>query len=299
MTRKFNILEKNPLLAGPSLDSRAKLGSPYRLLPIDQIDFDPEQPRREFDQEALAELAASIQEYGVLCPILVRVEANGRFMVVAGERRLRACKLLALDTIPAVVDSADPAENTTLAKQLVENLQREDLSPLERSLAIGQLRDKYGWSIREIAKRLGISKTSVQRSLEILELPDDLQALLQSGGSESKVMLLTKLPTREMRSKFISILDDLTRAQLEEEIEKLLRGDTSGFDPKVYHGGTPKKSRDKRPEDKRLEEELQRSLGTRVEILRHPSKEDAGKIVVEFFSREDLSEIYRRLSNSL
>jgi ParB family chromosome partitioning protein len=269
------------------------------LIPIDQIDFDPDQPRREFDQESLAELAASIQEYGVLCPILVRVETNGRFMVVAGERRLRASKLLALDSIPAMVDSADPSENTTLAKQLVENLQREDLNPLERSLAIGQLRDKYGWSVREIAKRLGISKTSAQRSLEILELPDDLQSLLQSGASESKVMLLTKLPTREMRSKFISMLDDLTRVQLDMEIEKELRGEGSGFDPKVYHGGTLKKPREKRPEDKRLEEELQRSLGTKVEIVRHPSKEDAGRLTVEFFSREDLSEIYRRLSNSV
>ena len=299
MTRKFNILEKNPLLAGPSLDSRAKTGSPYRLIPIDQIDFDPDQPRREFDQEALAELAASIQEYGVLCPILVRVETNGRFMVVAGERRLRATKLLALESIPAMVDSADPAENTTLAKQLVENLQREDLNALERSLAIGQLRDKYGWSVREIAKRLGISKTSAQRSLEILDLPDDLQSLLQSGASESKVMLLAKLPSREMRSKFISMLDDLTRAQLDEEIDKELRGEGSGIPLGVYHGGTQKRLREKRPEDKRLEEELQRSLGTKVEIVRHPSKEDAGRLTVEFFSREDLSEIYRRLSNSV
>ena len=167
---KFDI---NPLLSGPSLAERAISGSPYRELPIDDIDVDIDQPRRVFDKESLDELAASISEYGVINPITVKVMPGGTYRLISGERRLRAAKQAGLTTISALVDASDLDDPNRLGKQLVENLQRENLSPMERALAIGQLKETYGWSIREIAKRLGISKGLVQRSLEALALPED------------------------------------------------------------------------------------------------------------------------------
>ena len=294
MARKNLKFEMNPLLSGPTLEARAKSGSPYRLLPISEIDVDPEQPRRYFDTEALSELAASIKEYGVLSPILVRVTAGGTYRVVAGERRLRACRLLGLDTIPAVIDTEDREEKSTLAKQLVENLQRQDLSSLERANAMGQLRDRHAWSVREIARRLGASKTLVQRSLDLLNLPDDLLAALAAGASETKVALLQRIEDRDLRKELLAQLDQLSRAALEQKISALLSGtDAEG---EVSHRGTPRaKAARLSTEDKRIVEELQRALGAKVQLLRGKKNSKQGKLVLEFYSTEDLSELHRRL----
>ena len=197
-------ISNNPLFSGPSLEARSAAGivanGPYRELQISDIDVDPNQPRRVFSEEGLAELAGSIKEHGVLCPILVKAAEGGTFRLVAGERRLRASKLAGLDKIPAIIDSSNDSEGTKLAKQLVENVQRESLSPMEKALAIGQLKEQTDWSIREIAKQLGVSKGFVQRSLEILALPEDLQAALISGASESKVLILAKVEDKVARS---------------------------------------------------------------------------------------------------
>lgn len=301
MARKNLRFEINPLLAGPSLEARTKAGSPYRVIPLSEVDVDPDQPRRAFDAEALAELAASIKEYGVLNPILVRVTAGGTYRVIAGERRLRACRLLGLDTIPAIIDVEDNEEKSTLAKQLVENIQRQDLSPFERASAVGQLKDRYDWSIREIAKKLGASKSMVQRSLDLLELPEDLQVALLAGAAESKILLLAKVEDRELRKELIQKLDDYSRNALEVKIKELLgEEDSEG----VSHSGTVAKTRigptNKKlsPEDKRLVDEIQRALGTKIQLLRNSSKKGQGKLVLEFYSSADLEEMHKRLVNS-
>ena len=291
MARKPLRFEQNPLLAGPSLEARSKLGSPYRELNIADIDADPSQPRRSFDAEALAELAASIKEYGVLSPILVRVTEGGSYRVVAGERRFRASKLLGKTTIPAIIDSSDD-DGATLAKQLVENLQRQDLSPVERAEAVGRLKEDGKLSIRDLATKLGVSKSAVQRSLDILELPDDLRAALADGASESKVLLLAQVTDRAKRQALLKRLDGLTRDQLEEELG---RGPGEGKKSKkteVSHGGTDQRLT---PEDRRIVEELQKALGMKVQLLRRDDGKAHGKLVVDFYSREDLGELYRRL----
>lgn len=308
MAKKNLKFELNPLLSGPTLEARTRTGSPYRLLPISEIDGDPEQPRRQFEAEALAELAASIKEYGLLSPILVRVTAGGTYRVVAGERRLRASRLLGLDTIPAIIDSDDGEEKSTLAKQLVENIQRQDLTPLERAIAMAQLRDRHAWSVREIARRLGTSKSLVQRSLDLLALPDDLQAAIQAGAAETKVALLAQLEDREIRRQLLDRLDEISRDGLEVQIGRVLRGEPLFFgqQEEVSHGGTAtedrtakeravKKRRTISAEDKRLVEDLQRTLGTKVQIARTSRKAEQGKMVIDFYSSDDLSEIVRRL----
>lgn len=297
MARKTLKFEMNPLLGGPTLEARTRSGSPYRLLPLAEIDVDPDQPRRNFDTEALAELAASIKEHGVICPILVKVTAGGTYRVVAGERRLRASRLIGLETIPAIIDSEDADENNTLAKQLVENLQREDLSAIERALAVGQLRDRYGWSVREIAKKLGASKSLVQRSLDVLGLPEDLRDALQAGASESKVLLLQQIEDRETRKVLLERIEELSRNELELEIQRALSPDS---DAPVSHRGTeavkgvsPKRAVSL--EDRRIIDDIQRSLGTKVDIIRSAKKEGVGRLVLDFYAAEDLEELYRRL----
>jgi ParB family chromosome partitioning protein len=284
---------KNPLLGGPSLAERARSGSPYREIPIHEIDVDPDQPRRVFEKEQLDELASSIREYGVLSPILVRSLDGGTFRLIAGERRLRAAKLAGLSTVPAVVDQTDD-DQSILPKQLVENLQRADLTPMERALAFGHLRDKFGWGVREIARQLGVSKTLVQRSLEILSLPDDLQAALIAGAAESKILLLGQLEDRELRKELLEQIDTLTR----EDLEAVLAGRSRSEEEEVSHGGTlGRKKRDRlTAEDRRILEELQSSLGTKVQLARKANS-SGGKLTIEFYSTEDLNDIYQRLTN--
>ena len=294
MARKNLKFDLNPLLSGPSLEARTKSGSPYRLLPLSEIDVDPEQPRRSFEPESLAELAASIKEYGVLSPILVRVTAGGTYRVVAGERRLRASKLLDLDTIPAVIDTDDKADQSTLAKQRVENIQRQDLAPMERAQAMAMLRDRHSWSVREIARRLGTSKSLVQRSMDLLELPEDLRAALLRGVPESKVLLLKSVEDRALRQELLASMDDLSRDALEQRIREI------GGD-EVSHGGTDKRRTKSRrflnADDKRIVEEIQRSLGTKVQLIRTGKSSGQGRLTIEFYSEDDLNEMHKRLTS--
>ncbi len=297
MSRKALKFEINPLLSGPSLDVRARSGSPYRIIPLNDIDVDPDQPRRSFDAESIAELASSIDAHGLLCPILVRATEGGTFRLVSGERRLRACKSLGLDTIPAILDTQEGEQSDILAKQLVENIQRSDLNPMERALAVGQLKERFSLSVREIAVKLGLSKSSVQRSMDLLGLPDDLQAALISGAPETKVVQLAKVADVSKRKKLLDNLEKLNRDELSYILE-------SGVDiDEVSHGGTPRDGEilsrigDSKSQiaDQRMEEELRKDLGMKIAIKRNPKALEKGRITIDFYSKSDLSEIYDRL----
>lgn len=290
MTKKSIKFAFNPLLSGPSIKDRSYAGSPYRLLSVSEIDLDPDQPRRVFDEGALGELAESIKLYGILNPILVRQTEVGTYRIVAGERRFRAAKLAGLDLVPAILDQRDESDSERLALQLVENLQRQDLSSMERAIAIGQLKEQHSVSIRDIARLLGISKSMVQRSLEVLQLPDDLQAALISGVSESKVLLLANVQSRSQREALLRQIEGLTREKLEELITQ----------DEVSHGGTNKKSQTKKrelsTEDRRIVEAIQRKLGTKVKLTRKPGRAKGGSLTLEFYTSEDLDELFKRLT---
>ncbi len=283
MVRKKLVLANNPLFGGPDLSDRERSGSPYREIKIEAIDRDPNQPRVNFDEDKLGELSASIKTYGVLSPILVTPSKSpGRYKLISGERRLRASVMGGIATIPAIIDrEADSNGDRTLAVQLVENLQRDDLTPLERAHAIGALKETYSLSIRDIAEKLGVSKAMVQRSLEILDLPDDLLNALREGASESKVLLLAKIEDAEVRSSYLKDIDSLTRNDLKKSLDEDREGDTQ----------TVKLS----PEDIRITDEIQRSLGMKVKMSRPTPSSDQGKLVIEFYSSDDLQEVFRRL----
>ena len=279
-------LANNPLLSGPALHERQSVGLPYREIPISSIERDPNQPRVSFDEDRLRELADSIKQYGVLSPILVQPSrVAGKFKVIAGERRLRASKMLGLEYIPALVDAESESDGEKiLSIQLVENLQRSDLTSLERAHAIGALRDTYSLSVREIAARLGISKSMVQRSLEILELPDDLLNALREGAAESKVLMLAKISDPEERAVHLRDIDSLTRDELKINVEKSKTTKPSASEEVTLS-----------PEDRRIAEEIQRAIGVKAKLSRNSSNSESGKVILEFYSGEDLQEIFRRL----
>ena len=284
MNKKRMVFANNPLLGGPAMDDRARVGIPYRELPIGSIDTDPNQPRVMFDSDKLDELSRSIQTYGVLSPILVRPGGKpGRYMLISGERRIRAAKMAGLKSIPAMVSQEEGAsDDKTLAIQLVENIQRADLSPLERAHAIAALKDTHSLSVRDIGDKLGISKSMVQRSLDILNLPDDLLHALREGASESKVLLLAKIEDPEIRASYLKDLDVLTRSKLQKDL------DSKG--PKAV-----KESAEPSPEDSRIADEIRRALGVKVALTRAVPGAEKGRLVIEFYSDGDLQDIFRRL----
>lgn len=286
MTKRGFSFANNPLMQGPALQERARGGVPYREIPLSAIEADPNQPRRTFDQEKLQELAESIKLYGILSPILVRAgKLPGRYTVISGERRFRAANLAGLASIPAVVNQGDEAEDRMLAMQLVENLQRDDLTPLERAHAIGALRDAHNLSIRDIAEKLSISKSAVQRSLEILNLPDDLLNALREGASESKVLLLAKIDDESIRATYLKDLDVLTRTQLEKDLQS--SKSTEANDDTIQKGLSA--------EDMRIAEEIQRALGMKVRLARPNPGSENGRLTIEFYGDGDLQIVFRKL----
>jgi len=162
------------------------------LVPVDEIQPNPDQPRKHFDEEKLAELAASLKQHGLLQPIVVR-RVEGRFELVAGERRLRAAQLADIDRLPALVrEMEDPLEIA-----LIENLQREDLSPLEEAEALAQLIERHGYSHREVADILGKSRPYVSNTLALTRLPVSVKNDTHQEGSEVSRELLMAVARQE------------------------------------------------------------------------------------------------------
>lgn len=302
MSKRKLILANNPLLSGPALRERQETSQPsqsvstqsvpFREIPIEHIDADPNQPRSLFDESQLEELTQSIRRYGVLSPLLLRPsKIAGRFLVVAGERRFRAATQAGLRTVPAIIDrSLEGDKEKTLAIQLVENLQRADLAPLERAQAMGVLRDSFGLSIRDIADRLGVSKSLVHRSLDLLNLPPDLIVALQQGASESKILLLAKIDDEDLRATYLREIEEITRS----DIESHLKGQNEGKSTRSEIARADKDGfRD--PEDERIADEIQRAVGVRVRLQRESKDGSRGRLVLEFYSEEDLQEIFRKL----
>lgn len=281
--KKIN-LANNPLFVGPTLKERQEISVPYKEILVDLIKFDETQPRKEFNEEKLKELSESIKIYGILQPLTVRESKDG-FILVAGERRLRAAKLAGLQKVPVVVNNSTDDEKI-LEIQLVENLQRVDLNSYEKAIAIAALRDSYNLSVRDIAAKLSISKSAVQRSLDILNLPDDLIEALKKGYSESKIFLLADIPTKEQRAVYLNELNLISRDSLKTAVK-------SSKMPKKE-----KISKAFRAEDQRVESDIQRALGLKVKVNRTPNS-NGGKLILEFYTDDDFQVIYRKLMSDI
>jgi len=252
-------------------------------VPIARVRPNPLQPRKRFDPDGLASRTASITEHGVIQPIVVTETIDG-YQLVAGERRLRAAQAAGLDRIPAVVRQLADREQLEVA--LVENLQREDLDPLETADAYRQLIDEFGFSQDDLAARVGRARSTVANTLRLLDLAPGVQAAVADGRlSEGHGRALGGLP-QELQDRVLDsvIGQDLSVRQTEELVRRLR-------EPKPEASGPPGRRSD--PDLERVEEELRRSLGTKVSLAR---SRRGGRIVIEYYSEEELGRLYERLT---
>ena len=267
-----------------SLIPQRHSGQPGTLeIPIGRVGANPRQPRKRFDLEGLASLTASIVEHGVLQPILVTETIDG-YQLVAGERRLRAAQAAGLDRIPAVVRQLADRDQLELA--LVENLQREDLDPLETADAYRQLIDEFGFSQEDLAARVGRARSTVANTLRLLELAPGIQAAVADGRlTEGHGRALGGLATELQDRVLDSVIGQELSVRQTEELVRRLR------EPKPQPEGVPARRAD--PDLERVEEDLRRALGTKVSLAR---SRRGGRIVIEYYSDEELGRIYERLT---
>jgi ParB family chromosome partitioning protein len=247
-------------------------------IPLAELESNPLQPRRRFEPTALEELAATIRTHGVLTPVVVRRAAHG-YQVVAGERRVRAARLAGLTRIPAIVKEASNAQALEMA--LVENLQREDLNPLEAAEAYRRLVEDFGLTQEDVAGRLGRDRSSVANALRLLRLPrrlrEDLAAGILSEGHARALLGLEKAAD-QLRARDLVVKRGLT-VRATEALVRRLRRETSG------HGGRPRTGD---PNLQALEDQLRVALGTKVRIVRNGKR---GTLEISFFSDEDLTRV--------
>lgn len=171
-------------------------------LSVDQVHANPQQPRKQFDETALAELAESIKRFGILQPLVVTADKDGTYTLIAGERRLRASRLAKIQTVPAIIRSHEELEQLELA--LIENVQRVDLTPLEQAISIERLHEQFNFSYEEIAKRLGKAQSTVINTVRLLGLPEDArQALVDGKISEGHARAILALKGDTDRQKYL------------------------------------------------------------------------------------------------
>ena len=257
--------------AAPSFESDTRI----ETLPLREIEPDPGQPRKTFDDETLAELSASIAEHGLLQPIAVRPKPSGGYLIVAGERRWRASRMAGLTEVPVIVKDVTDEQAMELA--LVENLQREDLDPVEEAAGIRELMTRCNLTQEQAARKLGKSRSALANSLRLLSLPETVLELLKSGFitiGHAKVVL--GLPTPELQEEAAQVIADnqLNIRQAEALCKKLAK-------PAKEPVAAPLPSA--LPVE--VEESLKQALGSEVRVAYHDGK---GKLTVHFYSDDQL-----------
>lgn len=253
---------------------------------VDRISPNPYQPRIEFNEENLKSLAESIRQYGVLMPLVVTrkdIEKQDggiqtAYELIAGERRLRASKLVGLKEIPVVIRAGEQTDRMKLELAIIENLQREDLNAIDRAKALAQLAENFGLSHAEIGAKVGRSREYVSNSIRLLALPEAIQQAVVgkeiTEGHARALLMLTDRP-EEQDTLFKEIVLKKTTVRVVEQMARRIATDRI-------------RKHDKTPEMMELERSLTETLGTRVLIENRPN---GGRVLIEFFSPEDLSHI--------
>ncbi len=249
----------------------------------DEIKPNPHQPRSPIDESTLSELAASIREHGILQPLVVNRDGAGGYILIAGERRWRAARLAGLERVPVLIKDVAPQQMLELA--LVENIQRADLNPLEEALAYKQLIEEFGLSQGDVARRVGKSRVAVTNTLRLLQAaPAVRQALLDGRISEGHARALLGCSDAQQQEQLLALVlqRELTVRQTEALVQHTLR------EPKP----AAPVSRPA-PDVRALEESFQKRLGTRVRLHAGPK---GGRLVIYFYSDEELQSIYRHIT---
>lgn len=264
------------------IPQRAVSASAIVDVPLAHVRPNPYQPRRHIDDAGLEELAASIREHGVLQPVLVTETLDG-YQLIAGERRVRASRLAGLERIPALVRQL--ADRDQLEVALVENLQRSDLDPIEEALAYRQLIDEFGLTQERVAERVGKARATVANTLRLLELHADVQAAIGDGRiTEGHGRALAGLPVEGQAQVLRTVLAQGMSVRQTEELVRRLREPR----PAKSAPATPRLD----PDLERVEEHLRERLGTKVSLSRSRT---GGRIVIEYYSDEELARLYERL----
>ena len=252
--------------------------SPYRLLPIYKVEPNPDQPRQDFDQEELEALSQSIAEHGIVQPLTVREVSGGYYQIIAGERRWRAARLANLSEVPAVVIEADDKKAMELA--LIENLQRQDLNPVEEALGYQSLMADYGLTQEETAQRVGKSRPAVANSLRLLNLCPEVLAVLRKGAisaGHARAILALKDPRQqqEIAQKICAL--DLSVRQAEMLCKNMAKPPVQEKQPDLAVDYVAE-----------CEKSLSKHLGRGVKIVNGKRK---GKFELEFYGQEDLQNL--------
>ena len=249
-------------------------------VPVLAITPNPLQPRTVVDPEALAELAASIREHGLIQPLIVTQQGPDRYQLIAGERRWQAARMAGMAQVPVIVKEATPQQALEIA--LVENIQRADLNPLEEAVAFRQLVDEFDLTQEQVAERVGKSRVSVTNTLRLLRLPAAVkQALLDGTIREGHARALLALPTKEAQVAALKTI--LTKRLSVRQTEELTRRLMAEPEP-------PKQVEPPSPEIQALEEDFRETLGTKVKLFR--GRKGRGRLVIHFFSEEELQALY-------
>lgn len=258
-------------------------------LNIEQVIPNPDQPRQHFDEATIAGLAESIKSVGLIEPIIVRkdIEKDDCYIVVAGERRLRATKHIGVEKIRAIIIEADEEKNFTIA--LIENIQREDLDPIEEAKAYKILVSKFKLKQQEIAARVGKERASVANSMRLLNLPEDIQEAISEGTiSTGHAKVLLSVKGERQAELFEETMEKGLSVRALETIIKESK-ETAG----TGETGTPSKSKKKDAHIKKMEEKLRSLLGTKIEIKHSGSR---GRIEISYYSLDDFERILEMIS---
>lgn len=270
--------EKNNFTAETVVNKAEMRQGDVEKVDINKIYTNPNQPRKTFDKESLNELAESIRLHGLIQPIIVNKMDDG-YMIIAGERRYRACKICGLSEIDCIVKKYSSRQVAEIA--IIENLQREDLNPVEVAKGIKQLMEEYGLTQEKVAERLGKSRSSIANSIRILSLYPEVLELVEKGkvsfGHAKILASIEDYATQLLLAKKIA-KDKLTVRDLEKEVDALL--------------GNKKKKKVPALPSEELQDfisEMQRTLGTKVSVIGNDKK---GRIYIDYYSQDDLDRIY-------
>ncbi len=270
----------------PSIEDEIQSGALVENISLNRIYPNPNQPRKNFNEEALKELSASIKEQGIIQPIIVEREGD-RYTIVAGERRFRAARMAGLFDIPAIVRHYTDAEKLEAA--LIENIQREDLNAIDEARGYQMLMNTLHLNQEEVSEKVGKKRSTVANSLRLLKLPEDMQTALINGEITAghARALLSVLNPSDMRILYSRILHDgLSVRESEEQASSLNNGVRSKkSDKPVYTASAD-------PELRRIEQKFIDALGTKVAVKGNLKK---GKIEISYFSLDDLERIYEIL----
>ncbi len=274
----FAMYDEEVVQNTPSGNSSRQSKNSVDMIDMNLIKTNPNQPRKHFDEEALNELASSIKLHGVIQPIVINDNGDGTFLIIAGERRYRAARKAGLEKIPAVVKNYTDRQIKEIA--IIENLQREDLNPIEAARAIRQLMEEYKLTQEAVAERIGKSRPNIANALRLLTLYPDVMNMVEDGklsAGHARALVVVEDHLTQLKLANQALKDKWTVRDLEKAVKKLQH-------PVTITKFQPNQSIELRE----LIQTMQRVLGTKVSAI---GNDDKGRIYIDYYNRDDLDRI--------